>query len=127
MDSLLLCSFAHASDINVITDYIFQNYELERNCIFVFENEDDQDEIFCTYNVVGSNHFIENTIMIHRKKESNTLYTINALNEIIKRTNNGILDKKFIIEWFRYNNSLLLTVNQSVRIIPLLLKTITRK
>ena len=26
----------------------------------------------------------ENTILVHRKKETNTLYTINALNELIK-------------------------------------------
>lgn len=127
MDSILLCTFAHTSDLKIIIDYIIQNYELERNCIFVFENDDDPDEIFCTYNVISADHFIENTIMIHRKKESNTLYTINALNEIIMRANNGLPDKSFVIDWFRYKNTLLLSVNQEVRIIPLTIKTIVRK
>ena len=37
------------------------------------------------------------------------MYTVNALNAIIKKVNNGILDKKFIINWEMYSNSLLLT------------------
>jgi hypothetical protein len=127
MDSLLLCTFAHNSDIKLITDYIYQNYELERGSIFVFENEDDPDEMFCTYNVVSVDHFIENTIMIHRKKESNTLYTINALNEIIKLANGGYLDKNFIVDWTLYINSMLLSTDQSVRVVPLVLKHILRK
>jgi hypothetical protein len=33
-----------------------------------------------------------NTILVHRKKETNTLYTINALNELIKKLNGGVVD-----------------------------------
>jgi hypothetical protein len=50
-----------------------------------------------------------NTISVHRKKETNTLYTVNALNEIIQRLNNGVLDKTYQLEWYNYQNSLLLT------------------
>jgi hypothetical protein len=32
---------------------------------------------------------LENTILLHRKKESNTLYTINALNDLICSLNEG--------------------------------------
>ena len=60
-----------------------------------------------------------NTIMIHRKKETNTLYTVNALNAIIKKTNNGVLDKKFIINWPLYENSLMLNDGNEVRHIHL--------
>ena len=127
MNSILLCTFTHASDVNLTADYIFQNYELEKKSVFVFENENYSDDLFCTYNVVDMDHFIENTIMIHRKKESNTLYTINALNEIIVRANNGVLDKKFIVDWNLYTNALLITVEQDIRVIPLKLKTVIRK
>ena len=58
-------------------------------------------------------------ILIHRKKDTNTLYTVNALNEIIKAVNNGILDKTFIISWENYKNSLLLTNNDGYRRIVL--------
>jgi hypothetical protein len=54
------------------------------------------------------NSIIDNTILVHRKKQTNTLYTINALNELIKSLNNGVLDKKFPIEWENYRNCILL-------------------
>ena len=50
-----------------------------------------------------------NTIAVHRKKEFNTLYTINGLNELIKKLNNGVLDRYFLINWADYRNTLLLT------------------
>jgi len=65
-----------------------------------------------TYNVDMGNSLeetlINNTILVHRKKQTNTLYTINALNELIKSLNNGILDKRFPIEWNDYKNCILL-------------------
>jgi hypothetical protein len=50
-----------------------------------------------------------NTILLHRKKESNTLYTINALNDLIKSLNGGVLDNTFMINWKDYQNCILLT------------------
>lgn len=127
MSSILLCTFANASDIKLIIDYIQQNYELDRGTIYIFHNENNIDDLYCTYNVVSVDHFIENTILIHRKKETNTLYTINALNQIIRGANNGIVDKTFVIDWESYTNSILLTVDQTVRVIPLQLKAVVRK
>lgn len=126
MKSHLLCTFAHPSDIKVISHYIYQNYDLERDNIFVFENLDDWCELFLTYNVMEITHFIENTITIHRKKDSNTLYTINSLNEIIRKANNGVLDKSFPIDWFRYENTLLLSLDGNVRKIKLKLKNVIK-
>ena len=70
-----------------------------------------KDEYVVTYNVEQGNvHTIpENTILVHRKKESNTLYTINALNELIKKLNDGVVDTKFRIDWQHYRNCILLT------------------
>ena len=123
----LLCTFSHASDHKLTTDYIFQNYELDRNCVFIFENADNPRDYIITYNVSDVDHFIENTILIHRKKDTNTLYTINALNQIIIRANNGVLDKKFIIDWDCYVNALLLFVDQDITVIPLKLKSVIRR
>jgi hypothetical protein len=54
---------------------------------------------------------------LHRKKESNSLYTINALNILVKQLNNGVLDKTFQINWNNYRNSVLLTQGEDLRII----------
>ena len=47
--------------------------------------------------------------MVHRKKETNTLYTINALNELIKKLNGGVVDTSYKVNWLHYKNSILLT------------------
>ena len=101
-------------------DYIQLNYEIPEQRIFVFSNAEDTDSLFCTYNVINSSQRASNTISIHRKKETNTLYTVNALNEVIKRINNGILDKTYQLDWMRYQNSFILTdSNDGYRIVEL--------
>jgi hypothetical protein len=101
-------------------DYIQLNYEIPEHRIFVFSNAEDTDSLFCTYNVINSSKRASNTISIHRKKETNTLYTVNALNEVIKRINNGILDKTYQLDWMRYQNSFILTdSNDGYRIVEL--------
>ena len=49
---------------------------------------------------------IPDTISLHRKKNTNTLYTINALNDLIRELNAGKLDKTYPIKWENYKNSL---------------------
>ena len=74
------------------------------------------DEYVCTYNVAQGNigNLPENTIMVHRKKETNTLYTINALNELIKKLNGGVVDTSYRVNWLHYKNSILLTQNNEL-------------
>ena len=119
MKTQLLCTFAHKSDLNIVTDYVQQNYEIPDKRIFVFVNETNNSTLYCTYNAVYSNWRSHNTISIHRKKETNTLYTVNALNELIISINNGILDKTMQIDWNMYENSFILTNADGYRIVPL--------
>ena len=113
----LLCTFAHRKDLNLIVDYVKQSYTIVEKKIFVFNDADKPNDLYVTYNVDPKEDYKKtpNTILIHRKKDTNTLYTVNALNEIIKAVNNGVLDKTFIIAWENYKNSLLLTNNDGYR------------
>lgn len=115
----LLCTFAHKTDLNIVTEYIQANYEIPEQRIFVFSNANVQDNLYCTYNANETSRRGQNTISIHRKKETNTLYTVNALNEVIRAVNNGVLDKTFQLDWTLYQNSFILTDDESFRIIPL--------
>jgi hypothetical protein len=75
------------------------------------------DEYVATYNVDQHNvsSIPENTILVHRKKDSNTLYTINALNELIKRLNGGVVDSRFRVDWQHYRNTILLTQQNELK------------
>ena len=112
MKTQLLCTFTKRNKLNDAVDIIISCNDILYDKIYVFANQDDEHQLICTYNVEYSEDFVENvqdTISLHRKKQSNTLYTINALNEVIRSKNNGILDKKFIVEWNDFRNTLLLT------------------
>ena len=87
------------------------------NKIYVLQNEDDINELICTYNVSGDKvdfNAVKSTISLHRKKHSNTLYTINALNEVISNLNNGIIDSSFMVPWSEFQNTLLVTNNDGL-------------
>ena len=111
MNNRLYCTFVPEEDVNSIVDKIRGSYSVLFNKIFVLESLDGE-KIMLTYNVdMGNSNtsgIIDNTILVHRKKQTNTLYTINALNELIKSLNNGVLDKRFPIEWNNYKNCILL-------------------
>jgi len=116
----LLCTFAHRKDLDLIIDYISKSYTISEKRMFVFSNAEKSSELYVTYNVEPDDYKkTPNTIMIHRKKETNTLYTVNALNAIIRKSNNGVLDKKFVINWQIYDNSLMLTDGDDIRHIHL--------
>ena len=120
MKTQLLCTFAHRKDLDLIIDYISKSYTISEKRMFVFSNAEKSSELYVTYNVEPDDYKkTPNTIMIHRKKETNTLYTVNALNAIIRKSNNGVLDKKFVINWQIYDNSLMLTDSDDIRHIHL--------
>ena len=111
MNNKLYCTFTTNENVEEIIERVKSSYVVLFNKIFVLESLDGQ-KIMLTYNVdMGNsrtNGIIDNTILVHRKKQINTLYTINALNELIKSLNNGVLDKRFPIEWNDYKNCILL-------------------
>ena len=74
-------------------------------------------EYVITYNVDQGNvdNIPFNTILVHRKKETNTLYTINALNTLIKSLNGGVVDPAFRVNWQHYKNCILLTNANELR------------
>ncbi len=122
MKTQLLCTFTQRDNLDDILELIILCNEVLYNKIYVFQNGDDYHQLICTYNVEydAENHpeDIPNTISLHRKKQSNTLYTINALNEVIRELNGGVLDKRFPVPWGEYQNSLLLTNDNGLNKIP---------
>lgn len=116
----MLCTFAHRKDLDLILDYIVSSYVISEQRLFVFSDENVYNDMYVTFNVeTADTKRIANTILVHRKKETNTMYTVNALNVIIREANNGILDKTFVINWNAYRNSILLTSDDMLRHVQL--------
>lgn len=122
----LLCTFATLPVLEKTIGGIQNYYKILDGRIFVFYNEKCKDELYLTYiteKSQTSNKF-PNTITIHRKKQTGTLYSLNSMNVLIKEENGGVFDKTFQLEWELYKNCLILTGEISVRIIPIALKEI---
>tara|TARA_Y100001963_G_scaffold2940_1_gene3952 strand:+ start:108 stop:503 length:396 start_codon:yes stop_codon:yes gene_type:complete len=111
MNNRLYCTFAPVDTYEEMVNTIRTSYVILFNKIFVLESLDGE-KIMLTYNVDMNNStkdtMVDNTILVHRKKQTNTLYTINALNELIKSLNNGYLDKTYTVNWENYKNCILL-------------------
>jgi hypothetical protein len=114
----LFATFSKREDIEQTIDVITSRYAILFNKIFILESKN-SDEFICTYNIdpgnLSTTSVLPNTILLHRKKESNTLYTINALNTLIKTLNNGYADPNYKVNWTDYKNTILLTNGPDLR------------
>lgn len=114
----LFCTFIEHDRLDEVLGTLTTRYSILYNKIFVLESPDTE-ELILTYNIdvinTTSKNALANTILLHRKKESNTLYTINALNALICELNNGVLDTTYRINWPDFRNTILLTQDGGLR------------
>lgn len=117
MRTQLLCTFTNTKILSKTIDKIIDAYDILYNKVFILKNSTDVRELMCTYNIDANvdNKILQDTISLHRKKQTNTLYTINALNECIKIVNNGVLDTTYQLDWENYRDSILLTNDSGLR------------
>ena len=110
----LLCTFTLENNIQNTVDTILSNYNILNGKIFILKLLE-KSELACTYNIdaVNLNTLIDNTISIHRHKETNTLYTINGLNYLIKSLNSQI-DKNYKVNWENYKNSAIIVSDKEL-------------
>jgi hypothetical protein len=116
LENRLVCTFSTLNEVENMINHIKSTYDIKYNKMFILHIQSN-DEYAVTYNVEQGNvsNLPENTILVHRKKDSNTLYTINALNELIKSLNGGVVDTRFPIEWKHYRNTILLTQHNELK------------
>ena len=122
MKTQLLCTFTTKNNLEQTTHDITKNFNVIFEKIYVLQNENKPYELICTYNVDQDEEInfndVKNTISLHRKKITNTLYTINALNELIMEINNGILDTSYQVPWDIYKNMILISNKEGLSKIP---------
>jgi hypothetical protein len=116
LNNKLFCTFTSAEELESLISDISHSYTIMYNKMFVLFVKS-TNEYVITYNVDQGNinDIPENTILVHRKKETNTLYTINALNELIKKLNGGVVDISYRVNWVHYKNSILLTQHNELK------------
>lgn len=121
MKTQLLCTFSTTHEYSNIVNEIVKFYDVLFGKVYILQNVDELDSLMLTYNIdptkVDGNMFYTDTISVHRKKDTNTLYTINSLNALIRDLNGGIVDHNYSVDWNQYRNCILLTDESSYRMI----------
>lgn len=113
----LFAVFCTKDKLDETLESIKSAYSILYGKLFVLESADSE-ELLITFNidpVNSSNRLLPNCILLHRKKETNTLYTINALNVLIKDLNGGVADSSYKVEWQDFKNTVLLTQGTDLR------------
>ena len=119
-DTQLLCTFIASDKLAESLEIIRHTYKLAFNNVYVLENMDEPTQVILTYNIVVGSLNPQyappvSTISVHRKKQTNTIYTINALNALIMSKNDGMLDKSYKINWDELRNSILVTAHGQLK------------
>ena len=116
VNNKLFCTFTSLEDLDTLINGLTKAYSIMYNKMFVLYVKS-TDEYVVTYNVEQGNvdSIPQNTILVHRKKETNTLYTINALNDLIKKLNGGVVDPSYRVNWQHYKNCILLTNHNELK------------
>ncbi len=126
-DSQLLCTFSSLKTYEKELPALAKFYTISENRVYVLANTECPDEVFLTFNAEKTNgSFFPKTISVHRKKDYNVLYSINALNEMVKRQNGGEPSTKCDVLWSHYKNTLITMRDGVLRISPTKLIKIIR-
>ena len=121
MNTQLLCLFTIKPELDISVDFIVTNYDIVNPNVFILESKVRPEELFVTFNGEKGSAPIASdwkTILVHRKKQTNTIYTINALNEVVKSMTGGQTDNSFVIDWEEFHNCILTTSNTGYKKIP---------
>jgi len=113
MQTQLLCTFTTENELEETLRKITNCYSIAFNAIYILDNLDEEGALCCTYNIDSDKELRApippSTISLHRKKQTNTLYTINALNKLVAEQNDGVSDKNFQVDWNELRNMILVT------------------
>ncbi len=106
----LLCTFTYIDKLPYCLGEVYKTYTVEAvSNVKCYSYVEESNNVVCIYNVEGSTKRMKDTISINRKKETNTFYSINALNSLIQSLNNGVLDKTIRVDWTHYQDMILLS------------------
>ena len=117
---MLLATFVRAEQIKKAIDEISDELGIDKNRMFLLKlisnGNSKERKYVLTYNWHGDRgksdfDFTKEymTISVNRKKQTNTIYTINALNSIIKEEYGPTIDPKTVkVDWDQYRNTMLI-------------------
>jgi hypothetical protein len=119
----LFLTFTQPDQLEPILARISQEYHLPYKKIWVL-NSPDTTELLLTYNVSHTDRvMLTDTVMIHRQRLTNSIYTVNGLNLLVESLT-GTKDPHYKIDWNNYRHKYIGSNNGKLRILHTQLKEI---
>lgn len=110
----LICTFIKKDKLYSIVTTIKKKFQVKFNKILVLQSIQNPDTFYCIYHIPSQDlhmiNDIHNTIVVHRNKQTNTIFTINSLNHIVQQVG------EYIINWNKYENSVVLFLDGILKI-----------
>ena len=120
-NNILLASFIKRDRLDESLDVLKKTNKVLNNKVFVLRDSANKNKLILTYNMliegekIDFNELIKGTISLHRKKETNTLYSLNGLNLIVEiETGQKQINENYVIDWEKYPNCILLAKDNSL-------------
>lgn len=113
---ILIGTFVKKTSILSFLEYVHNVLRIPYDRLYVYSIDGNSYEYFVTFNVRNKIDFkgkLANSTIIHTK--NHCLFSINALNELIK-LENGELDKEYFIDWSKFNGKLVLLADNMLKI-----------
>lgn len=121
---VILTSFVLLNKKEEFISHIVDTFGVSLPHVWIYEISTDSSRVLVTFKFHRDENFIDfksispNIIQVHKK--FNCLYTINALNKLINYNNVDVVNNKNIkINWLDYDNTLLMTSNGKLIILPI--------
>lgn len=114
---ILLGNFVKKDKILSYLEFIHNKYSIPYYNLFIYDIENNKEEYIVTFKIATEKRFyvneIKGAILFHYKK--GCLFSINALNQLIKETYPNITDTKNVeINWLEYKDKLITIVEDKV-------------
>ena len=130
--NVLLASFIRRETLDESLEILRKTNKVLNNRVFILRDSSNKDKLILTYNIllddnkVDFSKFLKDTISLHRKKETNTLYSLNCLNLIVEQeTGKADINESHVVNWTKYPNCVLLAKkDKSINIIKTQLEKI---
>ena len=121
---ILIALFLEPDSYKTALKTISEKFKIQNNRVFVLNQLDDDEEIILTFNIELDDETKQDLnleeygklIRVHRKKETNTLYTINALNLVT--------NKEKEMDWKKYKYCFLTVSTGMLKVIKTKLKEV---
>ena len=121
-DSKIVCTFVDYNQIDSTLKFIQQHIKTKFNKLVVLQQvgfvEQSKLKYFIVYqtdaNVMQDIHVVKNSIAMHRKNQYNVLFTINGLNQLIRKEEGFDGNMNYPVDWEKYSKKIIYHQNDTL-------------